>query len=74
MKQYNLGPNGAIMTALNLFATKFHQIMGLLEVTISCQLFWEILIDEFLFFLLSPFLLLGVLVLRFTVLIIISLF
>jgi len=30
MKKYTLGPNGAIMTALNLFATQFDQIMKLL--------------------------------------------
>lgn len=31
MKQYKLGPNGAIMTALNLFCTQFDQVMGLME-------------------------------------------
>ncbi|ESL06104.1 XPA-interacting protein [Trypanosoma rangeli SC58] len=31
MRQYRLGPNGAIMTALNLFATKFHQVISILE-------------------------------------------
>ncbi|KAI0925389.1 hypothetical protein AcV7_005646 [Taiwanofungus camphoratus] len=31
MKQYNLGPNGGILTALNLFTTKFDQVLGLLE-------------------------------------------
>lgn len=31
MKQYSLGPNGAIMTSLNLFATKFNQIIELVE-------------------------------------------
>ncbi|XP_067929560.1 GPN-loop GTPase 1-like [Watersipora subatra] len=31
MKQYNLGPNGAIMTSLNLFSTKFVEVMALLE-------------------------------------------
>ncbi|KIY67748.1 hypothetical protein CYLTODRAFT_422268 [Cylindrobasidium torrendii FP15055 ss-10] len=31
MKQYNLGPNGAILTALNLFTTKFDQVLGLVE-------------------------------------------
>lgn len=30
-KQYNLGPNGAILTSLNLFSTKVDQIVGLLE-------------------------------------------
>jgi GPN-loop GTPase len=31
MKEFNLGPNGAILTACNLFATRFDQVMGLLE-------------------------------------------
>ena len=31
MKQYNLGPNGGILTSLNLFATKFDQVMALCE-------------------------------------------
>ena len=31
MKQYNLGPNGGILTSLNLFATKIDQILALLE-------------------------------------------
>lgn len=31
MKQYNLGPNGGILTSLNLFATKIDQIINLLE-------------------------------------------
>lgn len=31
MKQYNLGPNGAIVTSLNLFATRFDQVMGFVE-------------------------------------------
>jgi hypothetical protein len=26
MKQYQLGPNGGIVTSLNLFATKFDQV------------------------------------------------
>ena len=26
MTQYNLGPNGGIMTSLNLFATRFDQV------------------------------------------------
>ncbi|KAL5239724.1 hypothetical protein ACI65C_007134 [Semiaphis heraclei] len=30
MKNYGLGPNGAIVTALNLYTTKFHQLMDLL--------------------------------------------
>lgn len=31
MKKYNLGPNGGIVTSLNLFATRFDQVMGFVE-------------------------------------------
>jgi hypothetical protein len=31
MKQYNLGPNGGILTSLNLFATKVDQVLKILE-------------------------------------------
>lgn len=31
MKQYHLGPNGGILTSLNLFATKVDQILSLME-------------------------------------------
>ena len=31
MKQYGLGPNGAIVTSLNLFATKFDQVIDLVD-------------------------------------------
>ena len=31
MAQYGLGPNGAILTSLNLFATRFDQVIGILE-------------------------------------------
>ncbi|XP_067015284.1 GPN-loop GTPase 1 [Anabrus simplex] len=31
MKQYGLGPNGGIVTSLNLFATKFDQVITLIE-------------------------------------------
>ena len=31
MKQYGLGPNGGIVTSLNLFATRFDQVMSFLE-------------------------------------------
>lgn len=31
MKQYGLGPNGSILTSLNLFATRFDQVVGILE-------------------------------------------
>jgi GTPase SAR1 family protein len=30
MSEYGLGPNGAIMTSLNLFATRFDQVIDLL--------------------------------------------
>lgn len=31
MKQYNLGPNGGILTSLNLFATRFDQVIKYAE-------------------------------------------
>lgn len=31
MKQYQLGPNGGIVTALNLFSTKFGQVIDLVQ-------------------------------------------
>jgi len=31
MRQYKLGPNGAILTSLNLFATRFDQVMELIN-------------------------------------------
>ncbi len=31
METYKLGPNGAILTALNIFTTKFNQVLDLLE-------------------------------------------
>jgi GTPase SAR1 family protein len=31
MKQYGLGPNGGILTSLNLFATRFDQVIEILE-------------------------------------------
>ena len=31
MRQYGLGPNGGILTSLNLFATRFDQVISLLE-------------------------------------------
>jgi GPN-loop GTPase len=31
MKQYKLGPNGGIVTSLNLFATKFDKVISLIE-------------------------------------------
>ena len=31
MKQYGLGPNGGIVTSLNLFSTRFDQVMRFIE-------------------------------------------
>lgn len=31
MQEYSLGPNGAIVTALNLYSTKFHEVIDLLR-------------------------------------------
>ncbi len=31
MKEYSLGPNGAILTSLNLYTTKFEQVLSILE-------------------------------------------
>lgn len=31
MRQYKLGPNGGIVTSLNLFASRFDQVMSFLE-------------------------------------------
>jgi hypothetical protein len=31
LARYNLGPNGGILTALNLFTTKFDQVLGHVE-------------------------------------------
>ena len=39
MKQYELGPNGAIMTSLNLFATKFEQVLQLIEKRVHSGMF-----------------------------------
>ncbi|EIW53029.1 XPA-binding protein 1 [Trametes versicolor FP-101664 SS1] len=35
MKEYNLGPNGGILTALNLFTTKFDQVLDFVEKSAS---------------------------------------
>lgn len=37
MKQYGLGPNGAIMTSLNLFTTKFDQVSQCSKQLLSVQ-------------------------------------
>lgn len=33
MKQYQLGPNGAIVTSLNLFSTKFSDVIDFISKT-----------------------------------------
>jgi GPN-loop GTPase len=35
MKSYNLGPNGSILTSLNLFAAQFDQVIGLMQAKAS---------------------------------------
>jgi hypothetical protein len=36
MKEYGLGPNGGILTSLNLFATKFDEVLFLVPSSILC--------------------------------------
>lgn len=43
MEKYGLGPNGAIMTSLNLFATKFDQVLEVLQE--RCQQVDSIIVD-----------------------------
>ncbi|XP_064188015.1 GPN-loop GTPase 1 [Anguilla rostrata] len=43
MKQYGLGPNGGIVTSLNLFATRFDQVMKFIEKKQNCHQY--VLID-----------------------------
>ena len=45
MAQYNLGPNGGIVTSLNLFATKMDQVMGILERRAAAGSISRVLID-----------------------------
>lgn len=45
MKQYNLGPNGGILTSLNLFTTKFDQVLQLLEKRADEKKMSHVLID-----------------------------
>lgn len=45
MKQYNLGPNGGILTSLNLFTTKFDQVLQLLDKRAAEKKMSHILID-----------------------------
>ncbi|BFZ55052.1 hypothetical protein PYCC9005_002090 [Savitreella phatthalungensis] len=45
MKQYNLGPNGGILTSLNLFTTKFDQVLGLVEQRLEKRRCSHVLLD-----------------------------
>lgn len=36
MKQFNLGPNGGILTSLNLFATKFDEVSCAASIILGC--------------------------------------
>ncbi|ODQ67454.1 hypothetical protein NADFUDRAFT_45552 [Nadsonia fulvescens var. elongata DSM 6958] len=44
-KQYNLGPNGAIMTSLNLFSTKIDQVLGIVEKRVETDKIKHVLVD-----------------------------
>ena len=39
MKQFNLGPNGGILTSLNLFATKFDEVKVHMGLFLLCSFF-----------------------------------
>jgi GTPase SAR1 family protein len=41
MKSYGLGPNGAILTSLNLFTTKFDQVLDLIEKKDQEYILWD---------------------------------
>lgn len=44
MKQYNLGPNGGILTSLNLFATKFDEVNMPMELVLMMTSFHIVLV------------------------------
>jgi GPN-loop GTPase len=46
MQQHHLGPNGAIMTSLNLYATKFDQVIRILEQRADAQQLSEFLLVD----------------------------
>ncbi|KAG7337788.1 GTPase [Nitzschia inconspicua] len=46
MQQHHLGPNGAIMTSLNLYATKFDQVIRILEQRADNQQLSEFLLVD----------------------------
>jgi translation initiation factor IF-2 len=45
MKQYNLGPNGGILTCANLFATRFDQVISLLQARAAAGTLGTVLVD-----------------------------
>lgn len=45
MKQYNLGPNGGILTSLNLFTTKFDQVLNLVDKRVADDRTSHVLVD-----------------------------
>ena len=45
MKQYNLGPNGGILTSANLFATRFDQVIALLSARRGAGTLRTVLVD-----------------------------
>jgi hypothetical protein len=45
MKQYNLGPNGGILTSANLFATRFDQVIALLTARRDAGTLGNVLVD-----------------------------
>jgi GTPase SAR1 family protein len=45
MKQYKLGPNGGILTSANLFATRFDQVIGLLQARQAAGTLRTVLVD-----------------------------
>ena len=45
MKEYNLGPNGGILTASNLFATRFDQVIALLKAREAAGTLGTVLVD-----------------------------
>ena len=45
MKQYKLGPNGGILTSANLFATRFDQVVSLLQARQAAGTLGTVLVD-----------------------------
>jgi GTPase SAR1 family protein len=60
MKEYGLGPNGAIMTSLNLFATRFDQVVDLIqkrapELEYALSLFIKIALIHLIYFIIVSY-------------------